>query len=41
MRGIDVSTENILAALIEVSGTFLVQKGIAMESYGEALRKMC
>lgn len=35
----DRTVENILTALIEVSGTILVEKGIAVESYGEVLRK--
>jgi uncharacterized protein YutE (UPF0331/DUF86 family) len=35
----DRTVENILTALIEVSGTFLTEKGIAVESYGDALKK--
>ena len=33
------TVENILTALIEVCGTYLSEKGIAVESYGEALRE--
>lgn len=36
---IDRTVENILTALIEVCGAFLTQRGIAAESYGDALRK--
>lgn len=35
----DRTVENILTALIEISGTFLTEKGIAVESYGDALKK--
>jgi uncharacterized protein YutE (UPF0331/DUF86 family) len=35
----DRTVENILTALIEVCGTFLAEEGIAVESYGDALRK--
>jgi uncharacterized protein YutE (UPF0331/DUF86 family) len=35
----DRTVENILTALIEVCGTFLTEKGIAVESYGDALKK--
>lgn len=35
----DRTVENILTALIEVCGTFLTEKGIAVESYGEALKR--
>ena len=33
----DKTVENILTALIEVCGTVLVQEGIGVENYGEAL----
>jgi len=33
----DRTVENILTALIEVCGTVLVQEGIGVENYGEAL----
>ncbi len=33
------TVENILTALIEVCGTYLSEKGIAVESYGEALKE--
>ena len=33
------TVENILTALVEVCGTFLAEKGIAAENYGEVLRK--
>ena len=36
---IDRTVENILTALIEVCGAFLTDQGIAVESYGDALRK--
>jgi uncharacterized protein YutE (UPF0331/DUF86 family) len=36
---IDRTVENILTALIEIAGTFLTEKGIAADSYAEALRK--
>ena len=36
---IDRTVENILTALIEICGTFLTEKGIAVESYGDALKK--
>lgn len=36
----DRTVENILTALIEISGTLLSEKGMAMESYGEVLRKI-
>jgi len=35
----DRTVENILTALIEICGTFLTEKGIAVESYGDALKK--
>jgi len=35
----DRTVENILTALVEVSGTFLTEKGIAAESYADALEK--
>jgi len=35
----DRTVENILTALIEVCGTFLTEKGIAVESYSDALMK--
>jgi uncharacterized protein YutE (UPF0331/DUF86 family) len=35
----DRTVENILTALVEVSGTFLTEKGIAAESYADALGK--
>ncbi len=35
----DRTVENILTALIEICGTFLSEKGIAVESYGEALKE--
>ena len=35
----DRTVENILTALIEVSGTVLAEGEIAVESYGEALRR--
>lgn len=35
----DRTVENVLTALIEICGTFLTEKGIAVESYGEALKK--
>jgi len=37
----DRTVENILTALIEVCGTILVQEGIDVENYGEALAKCC
>ena len=36
---IDRTVENILTALIEIAGTFLTEKGIAADSYADALRK--
>ena len=36
---IDRTVENILIALIEISGTVITQKGIAVESYGQALEE--
>ena len=36
---IDRTVENILTALIEVCGAVLVEEGIAVGSYGEALKK--
>ncbi len=33
----DRTVENILTALIEICGTFLAQKGVAVESYANAL----
>ena len=35
----DRTVENVLTALIEICGTFLTEQGIAVESYGEALKK--
>ena len=35
----DRTIENILTALIELCGTFLTEKGVAVESYGDALRQ--
>jgi len=35
----DRTVENILTALIEVCGTILTEEGIAVDSYGEALRR--
>lgn len=35
----DRTVENILTALIEVCGMFLTEQGVAVESYGEALRE--
>jgi len=35
----DRTDENILTALIEVCGTILTEEGIAVDSYGEALRR--
>ncbi len=37
---IDRTVENILTALIEVSGTVLAQEGITAENYSEVLRKI-
>ena len=36
---IDRTVENILTALIEVCGTVLIQEGIAVESYAQALKE--
>lgn len=36
---IDRTVENILTALIEVSGTILTEEGIGVDSYSDALRK--
>lgn len=36
---IDRTVENILTALIEVCGTILIQEGIAVESYAQALKE--
>lgn len=36
----DRTVENILTALIEVSGTFLTEEGVAVESYSDTLRKI-
>jgi len=36
----DRTVENILTALIEISGTLLSEEGMAMESYGDALKKV-
>lgn len=36
---IDRTVENILTALIEICGTILTEEGVAVDSYGEALRK--
>lgn len=35
----DRTVENILTALIELCGTFLTGQGVAVESYGDALRQ--
>jgi len=35
----DRTVENILTALIEVSGTLLVEEGIALDNYGEVLSR--
>jgi len=35
----DRTVENILTAIIEISGTVLTEEGIAVESYSDALRK--
>jgi len=35
----DRTVENILTALIEISGTVLVEEGIGMDSYSDTLRK--
>ena len=35
----DRTVENVLTALIETSGSFLTEKGIAVESYGDVLKK--
>lgn len=35
----DRTVENVLTALIEVCGTFLTKQRLAVESYGEALKK--
>jgi uncharacterized protein YutE (UPF0331/DUF86 family) len=35
----DRTVENILTALIELCGTILTEKGVAVESYGHALRE--
>jgi uncharacterized protein YutE (UPF0331/DUF86 family) len=35
----DRTVENILTALIELCGTFLTEKGVAVESYGDAVRQ--
>ena len=35
----DKTVENILTAIIEISGTILSEEGIAVENYGDALRK--
>lgn len=35
----DRTVENILTALIEVSGTVLTEEGIPVENYGDALKK--
>ena len=37
----DRTVENILTALIEICGTILVQEGVDVENYGEALAKCC
>ena len=34
----DRTVENILTALIELCGTFLTEQGVAVESYGDALK---
>ncbi|HUU42011.1 MAG TPA: HepT-like ribonuclease domain-containing protein [Desulfatiglandales bacterium] len=35
----DRTVENVLTALVEICGTFLTEKEIAVESYGDALKK--
>jgi uncharacterized protein YutE (UPF0331/DUF86 family) len=35
----DRTVENILTALIEICGTILVEEGIGVDSYGDALKK--
>jgi uncharacterized protein YutE (UPF0331/DUF86 family) len=35
----DRTVENVLTAFIEICGTFLTEEGIAVESYGDALKK--
>ena len=37
---IDRTIENILTAFIEISGTILTEKGIAVESYSDTLKKI-
>ena len=37
----DRTVENIFTALIEICGTILVQEGVDVENYGEALAKCC
>ena len=37
----DRTVENILTALVEICGTILVQEGVDVENYGEALAKCC
>ena len=36
---VDRTVENILTALIEICGTILVEEGIGIDSYSDALRK--
>ena len=36
---IDRTVEIILTAMIEVCGTFLTEEGVAVESYGDALKR--
>jgi uncharacterized protein YutE (UPF0331/DUF86 family) len=36
---VDRTVENILTALIEICGTILVEEGIGVDSYGDALKK--
>ena len=36
---VDRTVENILTALIEICGTILVEEGIGVESYSDALKK--
>ena len=36
---VDRTVENILTALIEICGTILIEEGIGVDSYGDALKK--
>jgi uncharacterized protein YutE (UPF0331/DUF86 family) len=36
---VDRTVENILTALIEICGTILVEEGVGVDSYGDALKK--